>query len=147
MQSSSFTSIYTQASKDRFYISAYSRPRSKRKYMEDEYYIDRVYLDGHGGYIWRLQSILSTTELFAVCQLIQAALPKGRVCIRRVSEDHSDDASYILSMIIAVLQLQSGRLGKGIRRVSEDHSDDASYILSMIIAVLQLQSGRLGKRF
>ena len=80
--------------------------------MEDEYYIDRVYLDGHGGYIWRLQSILSTTELFAVCQLIQAALPKGRVCIRRVSEDHSDDASYILSMIIAVLQLQSGRWEK-----------------------------------
>ena len=31
------------------------------------------------------------------CQLIQAALPKRPRLLRRVSEDHSDDASYIVN--------------------------------------------------
>ena len=88
--------------------------------MEDEYYIDLVMetFAAVFGWSWRIYSAALVDIIhdgiiwYANLYIKQASQKRPRVCIRRVmSEDHSDDASYILSMIIAVLHSKRA-LGK-----------------------------------
>jgi serine/threonine protein phosphatase PrpC len=116
----------TQASRPILY-SAYSL-QGQRKYMEDEYYIDRdgnfaAVFDGHGG------SAVSRYLRQNLYANYQAALPKA-ASASAVSEDHSDAS---LSMIVAAaLQAALEKVDSEVGSISH-WSFQGSTALAMVV--------------